>query len=492
VSAHPRRRAAGRAGVAAVALLLAAVTVAARFPGWPSVPAPRSVPRIATRDTLPVSPVRDSAPLATLDGQTYVAANDLARLIDAVKFWRADVRKLVLRSGRHRITINADNPFVVLDQRTLRLPAEARLLGGEMQIPIALVDSLPRDSAMARLFVEPRQARVVVLPPGGLVRGPQSASLDSLTRWTFLSDRPEEASVASRARGRFRLRFTGYFSGTLPESLPPRSLVRAGRRIGSVSGSAIELQISPEAVGYRLIPETGARRLVLEFWRAPRADLEAFAPEVRPAAGGVRVVVLDAGHGGGDPGVRAGGLAEKDLTLALVRRLREELGARGLTHVLLTRDEDRTLSNDQRAEYANHARADLYLSLHVDGFTSPQARGITILCPPARFGGTPLPPPPRVAPISVMPWRDVAERHAVQSLALAEVLRSTLELNGLGPVRLREMLPTTLIGVDATGLMIECGELTSSAERARLADPASLSRMAALIADGVLAWERSE
>jgi N-acetylmuramoyl-L-alanine amidase len=206
----------------------------------------------------------------------------------------------------------------------------------------------------------------------------------------------------------------------------------------------------------------------------------------------VRVVVLDAGHGGGDPGVRAGGLAEKDLTLALARRLRDELGSRGLTHVLLTRDDDRTLSNDQRAEYANHARADLYLSLHVDGFTSPQARGITILCPPARFGGTPLPPPPRVAPISVMPWRDVAERHAVQSLALAEVLRSTLELNGLGPVRLREMLPTTLIGVDATGLMIECGELTSSAERARLADPAALARMAALIADGVRAWERSE
>jgi hypothetical protein len=72
------------------------------------------------------------------------------------------------------------------------------------------------------------------------------------------------------------------------------------------------------------------------------------------------------------------------------------------------------------------------------------------------------------------------------------VLRSTLELHGLGPVRLRELLPTTLIGVDATGLMIECGQLTSSSERARLADPAALTRMAALLADGVRAWERSE
>src|SRR5205085_1415763 len=101
-------------------------------------------------------------------------------------------------------------------------------------------------------------------------------------------------------------------------------------RIGSVAGSALELRIAPEAAGYRLLADPGARRVTLEFRRAPRADLEAFAPEVHPAPGGVRVVVLDPGHGGADPGVRAGGLAEKDLTLALARRLREELVRRGL------------------------------------------------------------------------------------------------------------------------------------------------------------------
>src|SRR5262249_7035390 len=157
-------------------------------------------------------------------------------------------------------------------------------------------DSLPRDTSLARLFVE--SDRIVVLPEGGLVQGPAVTVTDSLTRWVFLCDRPEDAAVASRARGRFRLRFSGYFAGALPESLPPRGLVRAARRIGSVAGSALELAISDEAAGYRLLAEPGARRAVLELRRSPRADLEAFAPEVRPAPGGVRVVVLDPGHGG--------------------------------------------------------------------------------------------------------------------------------------------------------------------------------------------------
>jgi len=316
--------------------------------------------------------------------------------------------------------------------------------------------------------------------------------MDSLTRWTFLTDHPLEVTVASRAQARFRVRFDGYFAGTLPESLPAAGLVRAIRPIGSVSGSAFELALAPQAQGYRVVADPAARRASLEFWRISRPDLEAFAPEVHPAPGAVRVVVLDAGHGGADAGVRAGGATEKDLTLALARLLRTELERRGLARVLLTREDDRALPVEARAELANHARADLYLSLHFDGFASPEAHGITILCPPAVFGANPAPPPPRLAPIAVLPWREVAGRHAVQSLALGEALRSTLELHGLGPVRLREVLPATLIGVDATGLLIECGTLTSPAERARLADPAELERLAGLLADGLEAWERRE
>ncbi len=76
------------------------------------------------------------------------------------------------------------------------------------------------------------------------------------------------------------------------------------------------------------------------------------------------VVVIDAGHGGDERGAALGDkLAEKDVTLALARRLRLELQARGIAP-LMTRDADTTVATDQRAAVANTARTILFVSLH--------------------------------------------------------------------------------------------------------------------------------
>lgn len=74
--------------------------------------------------------------------------------------------------------------------------------------------------------------------------------------------------------------------------------------------------------------------------------------------------VLDASHGGDDPGVAlAPQLVEKDVTLALARRLRQELESRGITTLIL-RDSDATLTLDQRAIFTNTAHPVIYISLH--------------------------------------------------------------------------------------------------------------------------------
>src|SRR5215472_15146726 len=85
-----------------------------------------------------------------------------------------------------------------------------------------------------------------------------------------------------------------------------------------------------------------------------------------PAAAGARryFAVLDASHGGQERGAALSDqLSEKDVTLALARRLRQELGGRGLT-TLLIRDGDFTLTPDQRANLANSAHPAIYVCLH--------------------------------------------------------------------------------------------------------------------------------
>jgi len=104
-----------------------------------------------------------------------------------------------------------------------------------------------------------------------------------------------------------------------------------------------------------------------------------------------RVVVIDPGHGGRDPGVTVGDLKEKDIVLDISLRLRELLCAAGAT-VVMTREEDKDLSNEGNFEYGtkkrrdmlnrceiiNGAGADLFVSIHANAFPSGRWYGAQV------------------------------------------------------------------------------------------------------------------
>jgi N-acetylmuramoyl-L-alanine amidase len=97
-------------------------------------------------------------------------------------------------------------------------------------------------------------------------------------------------------------------------------------------------------------------------------------------AAGRPIVVIDPGHGGRDPGAVSvsGAVAEKQLTLALARELRDRLVDRGRVRVALTRDSDRYLTLEERAGVARGLGASLFLSLHMDSAPNPLARGASV------------------------------------------------------------------------------------------------------------------
>ena len=91
-------------------------------------------------------------------------------------------------------------------------------------------------------------------------------------------------------------------------------------------------------------------------------------------------MVIDAGHGGRDPGARSvsGEIAEKDLTLALADELRDRLVERGRVRVALTREGDQYLTLDDRAAVARRLDAAMFVSIHVDSAANPLARGASV------------------------------------------------------------------------------------------------------------------
>ncbi|NKJ41432.1 MULTISPECIES: N-acetylmuramoyl-L-alanine amidase family protein [unclassified Novosphingobium] len=102
-------------------------------------------------------------------------------------------------------------------------------------------------------------------------------------------------------------------------------------------------------------------------------------PVLGPADASRPLVVIDAGHGGHDPGASGeGSLREKQLTLALALALRDALLAQGHVRVALTRSDDRFLALDERSGIARRLHADLFLSIHADSAPSADAGGATV------------------------------------------------------------------------------------------------------------------
>lgn len=151
-------------------------------------------------------------------------------------------------------------------------------------------------------------------------------------------------------------------------------------------------------------------------------------PQKAPPAPATRfVVVLDAAHGGNDPGGRlASGQPEKAATLALSVRLRSLLAARGIA-VVTTRESDAAIDPDRRAAIANHAAAQVCLSLHA----SESGSGVHLFV-------SSLPP---AQPKRFAAWKTAQAAWVTRSLALAGVLNSALLHAGLNVTLDRTTLP---------------------------------------------------
>jgi N-acetylmuramoyl-L-alanine amidase len=169
---------------------------------------------------------------------------------------------------------------------------------------------------------------------------------------------------------------------------PPRALRPANRLLRFWTRRAPFILLPLTLAGSSYVIANGDAALSL----SPAPMARPAAPAVVPAATAteppgervtssafpleVRRVVIDAGHGGTDPGATAAELLEKEITLDIGRRLQTRLEREGF-EVISTRDADRTIALRERARVANDSRSDIFVSIHVNAIVKyTESRGV--------------------------------------------------------------------------------------------------------------------
>jgi N-acetylmuramoyl-L-alanine amidase len=165
---------------------------------------------------------------------------------------------------------------------------------------------------------------------------------------------------------------------SLPEPKGVVAAVRSGSRSGGELRVVLELTKAAKAKTFLLAPnEQYGNRLVVDLVQGDDAPVVRHAP---PSEHGRDVVVaIDAGHGGDDPGASGHkGTHEKDVVVAIARRVAEELDAQPGMHAVLVRSGDYFVPLRKRIEIAHAAQADFFMSIHADSYRDTSATGATV------------------------------------------------------------------------------------------------------------------
>jgi len=219
----------------------------------------------------------------------------------------------------------------------------------------------------------------------------------------------------------------------------------------------------------------------------------------------LQTMVIDAGHGGDDIGVRGpnGGL-EKQIALEVARRLRTLVEMRLGVRVVMTRDDDRAVAPDARDAAANNSKAGLFLSIHVNGAFSPAASGAEIyylrldrdgeaarrnaaaaeLVLPAVGGGT--------RAIDIVRWDLAQSFHVDASAMFASMLEEELRKQvPMSEPALRQEPMRMLAGANMPAALVEIGYLTNPDQERLLKSGDYQGLMAQAMFDAVLRFRDS-
>ncbi|HUG36064.1 MAG TPA: N-acetylmuramoyl-L-alanine amidase [Candidatus Limnocylindrales bacterium] len=331
-------------------------------------------------------------PVVLGDGSSYVLANRLAAVLKGA--WRVKAGKGTLSVGSRRAEFTQNRARVVLLGASVALATAPRIGAGGWLIP---EDFLVK--GLAKLVPGVRSTRAVTVaapatparaaPPAVVASAPapptkpvraaafeelRFRSYPSFTRLVVESDSAMPYTVESGAE-EIRLRLRGLaLSGARAQEIGD-GLVEQVTLEPAGGDAVLRVKLDSTAGQVKDFSLQDPFRVVVDIYRPKEPVAQDMA---RPAPPPLQLVVLDAGHGGHDPGATGpSGLTEKEVVLDVTKRVARmvEEGRLGVK-VALTRSTDVFVPLRDRTNFANKQRADLFVSIHANAHPRSVSEGV--------------------------------------------------------------------------------------------------------------------
>lgn len=342
-------------------------------------------------------------PTEVIRGKEYVPLDQVAAVTEG-SVQRANGRFL-LRLPKGVLGLTENIPRIQVGSREVALAAPPVLQGGQVWVPLeVLTIAMGERYGEERVFWDEVRRVLWVGSTEHTLRLVRYRTYPEYTRIVWETTRPLEFVLREDETRTLTMELRG---GILPPALLRPLPVNDGLVRGveaSQAGGAARFVIQTEAArGFtRAFALKTPDRIVLDLYRGkavpsgpavgpPPTAVVPSAPAARgpatppgaaptppasPAPAGIRTIVIDPGHGGRDSGaVGPRGLKEKDVVLDIALRLRKLIRDRMGLRVILTRSEDVFVPLEERTAIANRAKADFFLSIHVNAAPKSRATG---------------------------------------------------------------------------------------------------------------------
>jgi N-acetylmuramoyl-L-alanine amidase len=233
------------------------------------------------------------------------------------------------------------------------------------------------------------------------------------------------------------------------------------------------------------------------------------APASRPAptdtSEAIRTIVIDPGHGGEEVGARGpGGTLEKDVSLAIARRLRDQLVNALGVQVFLTRDRDVEVDLDERTSIANNYKADLFVSIHANAVRARGAKGSEVYFLSYQASdeearrmalmegmAEPLGSAAPGSDLALILWDMAQAEYLEESSALATRIQDELASVTGSHIRGVKQAPfRVLVGATMPAVLVEVAFISNPEEEQLLASAAYQSKIARALMLGIAQYSR--